>query len=363
MAKRKKKKNQTNAGARAADVILSIALVAGLGFGGWQLVANGVKIDQTTTYYTPEEETTEPLPDENSIVYGNEEFPNTEVHNGSLVLVNNSNACVPVNENLLVSLGIRKLEEENHSFAGVTDNDLLVTSEMADALLAMFDGFYNATFDDNILVISGFRSEEKQQSLYDQDLANTGLDYSDRVSIPGYSEHQTGLGVDLELVDGDYDGTGIYEWIDEHCAEYGIILRYPESKTTFTGITFEPWHYRYVGKPHASVIMERGLCLEEYIDLIKEYPYDGEHLEVTDTDGKIYEIYYYPEDTAYDTTMVPVPGGGLQYTVCGNNVDGFIVTVDTGKTADVPDAQDAPEEDEGDPEDVPEDEQEAPEEE
>lgn len=358
MAKRKKKQNKSNASARTVDVLLSLALVAGLGVGGWQLAAKGIKIDQTTTYYSPEAETTEPLPEENSIVYGNEEYPNTEVHNGSLVLVNNTNACVPVNENVLVSLGIRKLEEENHSFAGVTDNDLLVTAEMADALLSMFDGFYNETYDDNILVVSGFRSEEKQKSLYDQDLEATGLDYSDRVSMPGYSEHQTGLGVDLELVDAEYDGTGIYEWIDEHCAEYGIILRYPENKTTYTGIIFEPWHYRYVGKPHASAIMGRGLCLEEYIDLIKEYPYDGEHLEVIDTDGKIYEIYYYPEDTAYDTTMVPVPGGGLQYTVCGNNVDGFIVTVDTGETAGTPD-ESAPDAPEDEPEENPDEDQES----
>lgn len=354
--KRRKKKNQSNAGARALDVILSLALVAGVGFGGYKLVANGVKIDQTTTYYDPAEETTEPLPDENSIVYGNEEYLNTEVYNGPLVLVNNNTPC-STGESNLISLGIRRLETDNHSFAGVTDNDLLVTEETAEALLAMFDGFYNATFDDNILVVSGYRSGERQQALYDQDLAQTGLDYSERVSKPGYSEHQTGLGVDLELVDGEYDGTGIYEWIDEHCAEYGLILRYPKNKTDITGITYEPWHYRYVGKPHASVIMGRGLCLEEYIDLIKEYPYDGEHLEVTDTDGKIYEVYYYAEDTAYDTTMVPVPGGGLQYTVCGNNVDGFIVTVDTGETLGTPEPEEPTEETPADDEEhVPEEE-------
>ena len=336
MAKKKKKnrknqKKQVNPGVKALDIILSVALVAGVCYGGYHVAANGVKIDQTTTYYTPDEiqESTEAPTEEAGIIYGNEEYPNSAIHTGTLILVNNNNAC-ETGEAGLVSLGLKKLDADNHSFAGVTDNELSVTEDMADALLAMFDGFYNETFDDNILVVSRYRSQEHQQELYDEDLEKTGLDYSERVSLPGYSEHQTGMGVDLELVDGEYDGTGTYAWIDEHCAEYGIILRYPEDKQEITGITFEPWHYRYVGIPHAAFIMEHGMCLEEYIDYVKEFPYDGEHLEITGTDGKLYEVYYFPEDTEYETTMVPVPGGGLPYTVSGNNVDGFIVTVELG---------------------------------
>ena len=131
----------------------------------------------------------------------------------------------------------------------------------------------------------------------------------------------------------DYDGTGTYAWITENCAKYGFILRYPEGLVSKTGIQYEPWHYRYVGSPHASIIMNNDLCLEDYIELVKSYPYDGEHMRVIDYDGKIYEIYYYGEDTANDSTMVPVPNG-MDYTVFGNNLDGFIITVDTGETDD-----------------------------
>lgn len=69
--------------------------------------------------------------------------------------------------------------------------------------------------------------------------------------------------------------------------------------------------------------------------MLKEYPYDGEHLRITDYDGKIYEVYYYAASEDFATTMVPVPAD-LKYTVSGNNVDGFIITVDTGEINDPP---------------------------
>ena len=214
----------------------------------------------------------------------------------------------------------------------------------------MFDAFFEATYDDNIVVQSGYRSKERQQELYDADLAATGLDYSELVAAPGHSEHQTGLCVDLGLYDGtDYDGTGVYAWINEHCYEYGFILRYPDDKTSVTEIQAEPWHYRYVGRPHAFYMMNNHLCLEEYMDLLKEHPCDGEHLVITDCDGKLYEVYSYKMDAEYDSTMVPVPSS-LPYTVSGNNADGFIVTFENPDALkNAPEADAAPaEQPEGD---------------
>ena len=153
---------------------------------------------------------------------------------------------------------------------------------MPKMIVNLFDAFYAETYDNNIIVQSGYRSQERQQELYDEDLQSTGLDYSEKVAKPGFSEHQTGLGIDLTLYQAEYDGTGDYSWINEHCAEYGFILRYPENKTSVTKFQFEPWHYRYVGVPHARYITDSGLCLEEYIDLLYGFPCDGEHLQITD---------------------------------------------------------------------------------
>ncbi len=84
-------------------------------------------------------------------------------------------------------------------------------------------------------------------------------------------------------------------------------------------LSYESWHFRYVGLPHACVMAENDLCLEEYIDYLRGFPFSGEHLQVTCL-GRSYEIYYCPRDQVY----VPVNG---TYTISGNNVDGFIVTI------------------------------------
>ncbi|MEE5993943.1 MAG: M15 family metallopeptidase [Oscillospiraceae bacterium] len=315
------------------DVILSLALVAGLGFGGYYIISNGTVIDQTTTYYDPDaqpitEEVTEPE-NQSNILFESEEVPNTEVNNSPLILVNSNFACNSEEANL-VSLYVKRLEADSHSF-GVRDEELLVREIMADALIRMFDDFNAATQADNVVVVSGFRTAEDQQRLYEEDLEETGLDYSEKVAPAGYSEHQTGWCVDLDI-DGDeeFDGTDVQSWILENCYKYGMVLRYPEGKQEITGIQYEPWHFRYVGFPHATIMSNEGMCLEEYTDFLKGYPYDGNHLQVTDYDGRIYEIFYYPMDTEFESTLVPIPIG-LDYEICGNNIDGFIVTVDTGE--------------------------------
>ncbi len=331
----RKQKTENTAAKRALDIVLSLALVAGVGYGGYHVVTNGSTIDQTTTYQVgqTEPEVTEPPTEEPGIIFQNEEYQNVEIYNGPLMLVNFK---VPFrgSEEDLVSLYEIKLEAESHSFA-VRDAELLVRRKVADQLVTMFDDFFAETYDDNLLVLSGYRSKERQQELYEEDLEQTGLEISERVAKAGYSEHQTGYCVDLSLLGGDYDGTGIYSWIDEHCHEYGFILRYPEEKTPVTEIQYEPWHYRYVGAPHAYFMKSGRLCLEEYMQMLKEYPYDGEHLRITDYDGKIYEVYYYAASEDFATTMVPVPAD-LDYTISGNNTDGFIITVDTGETNEPP---------------------------
>ena len=202
-----------------------------------------------------------------------------------------------------------------------------------DALNQMLDAFYVATGHQDMIVISGYRTTQQQQELYDADLAETGEQTSTRVALPGHSEHESGYALDFSLyTDGvqyDYDGTGEYAWINENCAHYGYVLRYAEDKQETTGIQAEPWHYRYVGQPHATYMMENNVCLEEYLTLLKNYTAD-EPLSITNWDGEIYQVYYVAADTSTDSTYVMVPPDA-KYTISGNNSDGFIVTVDTGE--------------------------------
>ena len=125
-------------------------------------------------------------------------------------------------------------------------------------------------------VNAGYRTNEVQQSLMDQeveDYISQGYSEADAremaeqwVAVPGTSEHQLGLAVDISMDDnGSQSVVDVWQWLMENSYKYGFILRYPEDKTEITGIAYEPWHYRYVGKEAAEDIYRRGVCLEEYL--------------------------------------------------------------------------------------------------
>ncbi len=140
----------------------------------------------------------------------------------------------------------------------------------------------------NMALCSAYRTVEKSAELYSRKVKEfIGYGYSEAdakteaakwVAPPGTSEHHTGLAMDLVSSDywnyysdleHDYEKFDSFKWMYEHCAEFGFILRYPKDKQDITGITYEPWHYRYVGVEAAAYIMENGLCLEEYLEQIK----------------------------------------------------------------------------------------------
>lgn len=131
----------------------------------------------------------------------------------------------------------------------------------------------------NPLICSSYRTTSYQQQLFDnrvQRMKNQGMsekeaikDTEKWIAIPGTSEHETGLAVDIVTVenqnlDNSQLNSACQKWMMEHCYDYGFILRYPEDKVKITGIDFEPWHYRYVGYDIAQYIKQKGICLEEY---------------------------------------------------------------------------------------------------
>jgi zinc D-Ala-D-Ala carboxypeptidase len=141
---------------------------------------------------------------------------------------------------------------------------------------------HDAAQKDNvkIWISSGYRSPEKQDVLFNQEIQTyykTGLDYSSSVSKAeksvaraGYSEHNTGLALDFNGVLDNFDTDPAFQWLQKHAQEYGFILRYPKDKQELTKIKYEPWHYRYVGVDNAKKMKELGMCLEEYINYLKE---------------------------------------------------------------------------------------------
>ena len=127
-------------------------------------------------------------------------------------------------------------------------------------------------------LISGYRSRAEQTELYEEALAlaeEEGLSRQEaeqevqkRIQLPGASEHQTGLAIDMSEPEGQNDE--VANKIAEIAPKYGFILRYPEGKSDITGVNFENWHYRYVGLESAQYMQKHHLVLEEYLALLKE---------------------------------------------------------------------------------------------
>ncbi|MEA5051131.1 MAG: M15 family metallopeptidase [Oscillospiraceae bacterium] len=132
---------------------------------------------------------------------------------------------------------------------------------------------YDAAAADGLTIytVSGYRSYDTQKSIYENYVATKGQAYTDTISAkPGTSEHQTGLAFDVgagsdtsTVLSQRFANTPEYAWLQEHMAEYGFILRYPDGKTDWTGYAYEPWHIRYVGPELAQYIRSTGLCVEE----------------------------------------------------------------------------------------------------
>lgn len=123
-----------------------------------------------------------------------------------------------------------------------------------------------------ITAVSGWRSFKEQVEIYRSSLTENGEDFTRKyVAWPGCSEHETGLAIDLGLtmehmdfICPEFPYDGICDHFRALAPDYGFILRYTKEKEAITGISEEPWHFRYVGVPHARIITDRGLCLEEY---------------------------------------------------------------------------------------------------
>lgn len=149
-----------------------------------------------------------------------------------------------------------------------------VDKRIYEPLMQMLNDAKESNQDNDPIVVSGYRTNEKQTELYEKKIKEYKENgYSEKeaiteaekwVSVPGYSEHQMGLAVDINGV--TYD---LYFWLQENSYKYGFIFRYSGNKTNITGISEEVWHYRYVGKEVATEIYNKGICLEEYLENIK----------------------------------------------------------------------------------------------
>ena len=236
----------------------------------------------------------------------------SRIYSGSLILVNSKYSFSQHAPDVLTSVGRQK--------------DILMERQAAvllDKLMSEINGW------DFIVPVSGYRPFEEQQKIWDDTVKTDGIEFARKyVAYPGHSEHQTGLAIDLGLkqekidfICPEFPYQGICQKFRELAADYGFIERYPSEKEAVTGIGHEPWHFRYVGKGHASYIMENNLCLEEYIELLQNHTYQNPL--TFEYDSTSYGVFWFNEDEIPYTAFIP---DGYQYNISSDNCGGVIVT-------------------------------------
>lgn len=175
----------------------------------------------------------------------------------SLILVNREHACP------------EDLAQDLVPVCGAYPH-VLMERQAARALSRMMEQLDGWRF---IVPVSGWRSMEEQRALYEQSLREHGQAFTERfVALPGHSEHQTGLAIDLgllqpeiDVIRPDFPNDGICRHFRDLAPAFGFVERYPEGREHITGIAHEPWHFRYTGIPHAEYMTRRHLTLEEYV--------------------------------------------------------------------------------------------------
>lgn len=252
----------------------------------------------------------------------------SDVFAGDLILVNSMYPYVfPESP----ASGLTVLYGNKSKSYKISDSSISLRSDVFTIFNQMMDDFNAAKNFHEVIVVSGYRDFEYQQSVFNARVASQGEEQAKMfVALPGYSEHHTGLAMDISVYTDAGVGKALGDveeckWVIENAYKYGFILRYPSDKIAITGIGYEPWHYRYVGTPFAYIMESQNLCLEEFTELMYNYTWEGKRYLTTDNNGIEWQLYFVKANPTGETN-IPIPVNSTPQ-ISGNNIDGFIVAV------------------------------------
>lgn len=300
-------------------IVIVAAVVTAIVFGVKGIIRFVNEAKDTTTASTgdPDKPTVDPW-DKDYIVT---KHANSNLTVGDLILVNTNN---PYTQKLDSTTDVRALSgyEGYNTYYVLRDYNIKVRPNIIQTLKDMIV----ALVDANTATLGTTLGESDQIFIADAFTALT--------EGSGTSEHHTGLAVNLKVFSKQTPISlrdSEYQWLKTHCAEYGFVIRYDSNKAELTGVLDEPNHLRYVGVPHATYMSEHQLCLEEYLELLRtSYKYEDGPLEIT-AGEKEYLVYYVEKNSAEGETFtsIPVPPSAKgSYSISGDNMNGFIVTVE-----------------------------------
>jgi D-alanyl-D-alanine carboxypeptidase len=208
----------------------------------------------------------------------------TGLQNTVEVSVGNVTEVNSENEELLNSWNLKLVNKDNsvdRSYVPELEelDDGVMFDKRAITYLRKMINAMNKAGITKVWVASAYRSYDKQQQLFNNKVTyykNQGKSQEEAeelaqtiVQRPEMSEHNLALAADFNTVSNEFEDTNAFKWLKENAEDYGFILRYPKDKQDITGITYESWHWRYVGEEHAKIMNEKGFCLEEYIEYLK----------------------------------------------------------------------------------------------
>ena len=207
--------------------------------------------------------------DENGLVPASQPVSTTSSNSSQTVTTTVTTSAVPV-KNDSGATYIQGILIVNKTYGLPEDYNPGLDSEAESAFNTLSEAAANQGLD--LYLSSGFRSYETQVRIYESYVDSYGKESADTFSArPGYSEHQTGLVIDVNTIDDSFAGTPEAEWLAKHAHEYGFIIRYPKGKESITGYKYEPWHIRYLGVEKATEVYNSGLTLEEFLGIDSEY--------------------------------------------------------------------------------------------
>lgn len=236
--------------------------------------------------------------------YSEYELSESELAEGVLAIYDKSSPAKDTCQKAMVELADKKNE-----FYSLADEDIYLNEDAAEALNSMMEDYANQTALADFIVYGTTDTFTGENSYCPK----------------AFDESESGYCVDLALnAYGSvlsYDGYDEEGWVVDNCWKYGFIVRYPSGKKDKTGNDYCPWHLRYVGEMHSAIMAKKDMCLEEYVDFLKNYTFD-EPYSLT-FNGKSYQIYSVTENEGVYKTRIPVSGN---YEITGDNKDTFFIT-------------------------------------
>ncbi len=238
---------------------------------------------------------------------------------GSLLLINNDHKyTIPGDLNLILISEYRDANSSDIPYSVLEKYHYKLDAVATEYAHKMLCDMGKSTGNDDIMITSAFRS-------YDDQMVSSAS------TAAGHSDHHSGMLICIKGSNGALAEENL-AWLEKNADKYGFVIRYPEDKAEITGVSDYTQAYRYVGVAHAKYMKDNNLCLEEYVEYLKDSTSYSEPLSITVDDDSVYYVYY-AEASSGDEIKVPVktanPDGSMNfdYTISGTNDGGVVVTV------------------------------------